>query len=88
MDVEEIISQLRAGRREVRGDGFGYAGSLISAYKKAVTALEELQEKLKETPPPAEAESLKADNPNCFGFGSDNTPECNCRKVYAPVVQR
>lgn len=86
MSIEDIISQLRAERKDVRGDGFGYAGSLISAYKKAITALEELQEKLKETPPPAEVESLKAANPDCFGFGSDNTAECKCRKVFAPFA--
>ena len=82
MNVEEIISQLRTDRNEVRGDGFGYAGSLIAVYKKAIMALEALQEKLKETPPPAEVESLKADNPDCFGFGSDNVAGCSCRKGF------
>lgn len=87
MPIEEMIAELRAAKNEVRGDGFGHAGSVISAYKKAISTLEDLQEKLKETPPPAEAESLVALNPDCFGFGKDNAVGCNCRKVFhAPVV--
>lgn len=86
MDIDAVISQLRAEKNAVRGDGFGYAGALISTYKKAISALEDLQEKLKETPPPVEAESLIATNPDCFGFGGDNVAECKCRKVFAPFA--
>jgi hypothetical protein len=84
--LEEILSQLWADKNAVRGDGFGYAGSLISTYKKAITTLEDLQGKLKETPPPAEAESLIAANPDCFGFGVRITHLSVSAAKFTPVV--
>ena len=31
--------------------------------------------------------SQEKENPNCFGYGSDNVKDCNCKKVFEEKVK-
>jgi len=82
--IRGTVHNLRAVKDLIRGDGFGRAGDLKSAFKKAIRRLEELQALLEEGPLP---EAVEDANPNCFGHGADNAPGCECRLILRNVVQ-
>lgn len=79
--VGDIIEQLRADRRAVRGDGFGAAGNLIGAYKRTLQALEMLQVAL-DGYKPEEVDIEWRPNPDCFGIGGDSVSACECLRIF------
>ena len=84
--IADILKQMREARREVRGDGFSKAGSLISAYKRVITAMERLQEVFDMPDDPVQELAWRS-NPKCFGFAEHNVETCECKEIYRRVVQ-
>src|SRR5271157_603471 len=84
--LRSMVNVLRTRRNALRsGDGFGYAGNLISAYKRTISRLEELIA-LVETAPAEEPAVGEKANPNCDGIGEHNVPGCECHLIWKKLV--
>jgi len=83
-DIRMTVQNMRKAKDYIRGDGFGRAGDLKSAFKKAIRRLEELQAML-EQGPVLEPEIIDA-NPNCLGYGADNVPDCTCKQILKSLT--
>lgn len=84
--IRGMLHNLQAVKKLIRGDGFGRAGDLKSAFKKSIRRLEELQVLLEAGPIDELVQGDDA-NPNCLGHGADNVPSCECRLILKNVVQ-
>jgi len=81
-ELRAMVDRLRGRRSALSGgDGFGRAGALIGAYKKAISRMEELAA-LVEAAPPEEALEIAVPNPDCCG----NMPSCQCRLIFEKLV--
>jgi hypothetical protein len=81
-ELRAMVSRLRERRNLLKGgDGFGYAGTLIGAYKRSIAKIEELIA-LVENAPAEEPEATE--NPNCW----DGTPGCTCKEAWYIYLQK
>jgi hypothetical protein len=82
-ELRAMIDRLRERRKAMRGgDGFGHAGAVIGAYKKAISRMEELAELVETPPPEGEPEVIINVNPDCYG----NLSRCQCRLIFEKLV--
>jgi hypothetical protein len=85
-ELRLMVTVLRARRNKLKGgDGFTHAGTLIGAYKRTISRMEELIALVEGAPEEEPTQGERTPNADCYGEYGQSVPGCQCRKIFAQI---